>query len=102
MGLRLLSTSVVQNNVVIFVCLPGGDEVVVVWLVEKLQNKEKVQRMAFLIMLPKSSMKSIEVAKGSMAQQMMYRKLSFRPKCDSCKVSKYHHQLYNLKLLVTT
>ena len=34
------------------------------------------QRMAFLIMLPKSSMKSIDVAKGSMAQQMMYRKLS--------------------------
>ena len=41
MGLRLLSTSVVQNNVVTFVCLPGGDEVVVVWLVENLQNKGK-------------------------------------------------------------
>ena len=47
MGLRLLSTSVVQNNVVIFVCLPGGDEVVVVWLVVNLQNKGKGKEKLF-------------------------------------------------------
>ena len=36
MALRLHSTSVVQNNVVTFVCFPGGDKVVVIWLVENL------------------------------------------------------------------
>ena len=47
MGLRLLSTSVVQNNVVIFVCLPGRDEVVVVLLVVNLQNKGKGKEQLF-------------------------------------------------------
>ena len=42
------------------------------------------QSMAFLIMYPKALMKSIDVAKGSIAQQIMYRKLSVPPD-GNCK-----------------
>ena len=61
MGLRLLSTSVVQNNVVTFVCLPGGDEVVVVWFVVNLQNKGKGKEKLFYKARIKSNSKSTNV-----------------------------------------